>query len=111
MLSQVLGNPDGTPVQIDLGASGVVVVLFATGLRYAPNTDGSAGNGVAESVSATIDGTAVSPGPSFAGVQGALVGVDQINFVIPTSFAGKGNVDLIVTVAGKPGNPLKLDIK
>lgn len=111
VLSQVLGNPDGTPVQIDLGASGVVVVLFATGLRYAPNTDGSAGNGVAEAVSATIDGTAVSPGPSFAGAQGALVGVDQINFVIPTSFAGKGNVDLVVTVAGKTANMLKLDIK
>jgi uncharacterized protein (TIGR03437 family) len=106
-----LGNPDGTPVQLDLGANGVIVALFATGLRFAPNTDRSALNGVAESVSITIGGTAVTPGPLFAGPQGTFVGVDQINFIIPTSFAGKGEVDMVVTVDGKASNTLRINLK
>jgi len=106
-----LANPDGTPAQLDLGTAGLFVSLFGTGLRYAPNKDGNTANGVAESVSITIDGTLVTPATLFAGAQGTFAGLDQINFQIPTTFAGKGPVDMIVNVDGKASNTLKLNIK
>ena len=106
-----VGNPDGTPTVLDPGVNGLFVSLFGTGFRYAPNTDTNAANGAAESVSITIGGTAVPTATLFAGAQGTLIGVDQINFKIPASFAGKGLVDLIVTIDGKASNTMKLNIK
>ena len=105
----LLFNLDGTPRQIDLGTTGVFVALFGTGIRNAPNSDGSSLNGVAESVSISLGGTNITP--TFAGAQGSFAGLDQINFQIPTSFAGKGAVDLIVTVDGKAANTVKVNIK
>lgn len=90
-----LGNPDGSPVPVDAGS---VAVLFGTGFRY--NSTGA---------TVTIGG---DPGTvAFIGPQGTLAAVDQINIPIPASLAGKGAVDLILTVDGKAANTVKLIIK
>ena len=57
----------------------------------------------------TIGGTPVTP--LYVGPQGTLAGLDQINLQIPASLAGRGAVDLIITVDGKPSNTVRLNIK
>lgn len=90
-----VGNADGTPNPIDAGS---FVMLFVTGVRYASALP-----------SLNIGGTTVTP--SFAGAQGTFVGLDQVNFQIPASLAGRGDVDLTMTVDGKISNVVKLRIR
>jgi uncharacterized protein (TIGR03437 family) len=57
----------------------------------------------------TVGGVEIEP--SFFGPQGALEGVEQVNLQIPQSLAGKGDVDLVLTLDGKASNTVKLLIK
>ena len=86
------------PRPIDPGPASdqLFLLLFLTGLRRAPNpnNDGNAN----ESVRVLIGGTEVTP--LFAGKQGGLVGLDQVNVEIPRSLAGRGRLSLVVTVNG-----------
>jgi uncharacterized protein (TIGR03437 family) len=100
-----VGNPDGAPVPMDAGG---YLVLACTGLRHAPNTDGNGGNGVAENVQVTIGG--VSAPVFYAGAQGFYAGLDQVNVQVPMSL-GKGQVELVMTVAGKLANKVVLAIR
>ncbi len=45
------------------------------------------------------------------GAQGSYSGLDQYNILIPSSLAGKGQVDVVVTAGGKPSNPAILTIQ
>jgi len=47
---------------------------------------------------------------SFAGEQG-LPGLDQINVALPRALAGRGEVDVILTVDGKTANIVRINIK
>jgi uncharacterized protein (TIGR03437 family) len=91
------------PVPIDLGPEGdqVFLVTFATGVRgrSAPNT-----------VTANLGGINL---PVFsAGPQGDLAGLDQLNLgPVPRSLAGRGVVDLVVTVDGKAANTVQFSIR
>lgn len=91
----VLGNPDGTTVEIDPGS---FVMLFGTGLRYG-----------SQAATLTIDGVEVPA--TFMGAQGTFVGLDQVNFQIPQSLAGRGEVDLVLSVDGKAANTVRVRIK
>jgi uncharacterized protein (TIGR03437 family) len=85
---------------INLGASGdqVFLILFGTGWRYRPNL---------QSITATLGGTTLPV--SFAGAQGSLVGLDQLNLgPLPLSLTGRGELDLILTVEGRVANTLKV---
>jgi uncharacterized protein (TIGR03437 family) len=86
---------------IDLGPATdqVYLILFGTGFR---NRTALA------NVSVTVGGTPCTV--SFAGKQGGLVGVDQINLLLPRSLAGRGEVDVVVTVDGKIANTVKVNI-
>jgi uncharacterized protein (TIGR03437 family) len=88
---------------IDLGAEGesVFLVLFGTGIR---NRTSPLTNSLAY-----IGG--VKTPVLFAGSQGSFAGLDQINVQIPRSLAGRGDVDVLVTVDGKTANPVTLRIK
>ncbi|HKQ73840.1 MAG TPA: SBBP repeat-containing protein [Blastocatellia bacterium] len=93
---------DFVPIPIDLGPQGdlVFLILFGTGWRGA---NGAPNNG------ATIKG--VNAPLQFLGAQGFLVGLDQANVFIPRSLAGSGDVELVLTAAGKNANPVRLNIK
>lgn len=90
-----VSNPDGTPATLDVGNT---VALFGTGLRFASGP-----------VTLTIGGVNVTP--SFVGAQGQFEGLDQINFQIPASLAGRGEVDLVITAEGRTSNTVKLRIR
>ncbi|MBI3423366.1 MAG: hypothetical protein HY011_10540 [Acidobacteria bacterium] len=91
------------PLPINLGpvTDQVFLILFGSGTRY---------RAALNNVTCTIGGTAVDVG--FAGAQGDLVGLDQINLgPLPRSLAGRGNVNLILTVEGRAANTVQVSIQ
>ncbi|MGH9841330.1 MAG: hypothetical protein ACREEM_21460 [Blastocatellia bacterium] len=89
-------------VPIDLGPSTdqVYLILFATGLRF---------NSSLSAVSARTGG--LDAQVLFAGAQGGFSGLDQVNLLLPRSLAGRGDVDLALTVAGKSANTVQFNVK
>ena len=86
---------------LDLGTAGdqVYLVLFGTGIRHRNSHS---------SVIATIGG--VYAEVSFAGPQGDYVGLDQLNVLVPRSLAGRGEVDVLLTVEAQIANPVRIQI-
>lgn len=90
------------PVPIDLGPEGDLIILnlYGTGFRY---------RSALSAVSVKIGGVDVMI--NYAGPQLQLVGLDQINAFIPRSMAGRGDVDVVVTVDGKTANTTRIAFK
>ncbi len=90
------------PAPINLGTpeEQVILVLFGTGIRYYSSMN---------RVSAKIAG--VEAPVDYAGPQGQYVGLDQVNLRIPRSLIVGGEVELILTVDGKPSNPVRIHVR
>ncbi|MGH9936877.1 MAG: choice-of-anchor D domain-containing protein, partial [Blastocatellia bacterium] len=84
---------------IDLGPAGeqVFLLLFGTGLRF---------NSGLERVTCKLGG--IDAPVLYAGAQGGLVGLDQINLSLPRALAGRGEVDLVLTVDGQTANTVRV---
>ncbi len=78
------------------GREDLYLLLFGTGLRYR-----RAGN-----VTVSIGG--VQTQALYAGAQGGFVGLDQINVLVPRSLAGRGEVDVTVTIDGRTSNTVRV---
>jgi uncharacterized protein (TIGR03437 family) len=92
-----------TPIDLGPETDRVFLVLFLTGLRNAPNTDGNNQNGSAENVRVLVGGALQIS--SFAGAQGTFAGLDQVNVEIPRSLLdptspGSRNINVSVKVPG-----------
>jgi uncharacterized protein (TIGR03437 family) len=87
---------------LDLGPEGeqVYLILFGTGIRQRSSLS---------AVIATIGGEYAEV--SYAGAQGDYVGLDQVNLRIPRSLAGRGEMDLLLTVEAQMANPVRVNIK
>jgi uncharacterized protein (TIGR03437 family) len=87
---------------IDLGPASdlLFLIAFGTGFRF---------NSGLSAVSCRIGG--VNAEVFFAGAQGGFVGLDQANIQIPRSLAGRGEVDVALTVNGKASNAVRINIK
>src|SRR5262245_35544781 len=72
------------------------LVVYGTGLKLAPNTDGNPGNGIAENVQVTIGG--VDSPVIFAGPAPGFVGLEQINIRIVDATPANPNTQVIVKV-------------
>jgi len=90
------------PAPIDLGPSTdtVFLILFGTGIRNRSSL---------AAVIANIGGTNYPV--DFAGPQGGFVGLDQLNIRLPRELAGRGQVDLVLTVDNKAANKVTVNIK
>ncbi len=90
------------PVAIDVSnpKEQVFAVLFGTGFRYrrAP-----------QALRATVGGLDVAI--PFAGKQGGLIGVDQVNLLLPSKLAGRGEAEIQLFVDGKAANPVRVQIR
>jgi len=40
-----------------------------------------------------------------------VCGLDQLNLIVPRSLAGRGEVDVVLTVDGRTANTVKVNIK
>jgi uncharacterized protein (TIGR03437 family) len=89
-------------VPIDLGPESeqVVLLLFGTGIR---------GRSELSAVNAKIDGVVAEV--MYAGPQSEYVGFDQVNVLVPRSLAGRGEVNVVLTVEGKPSNTVRIHIQ
>ena len=87
---------------IDLGKEKeeVYLILYGTGVRF---------NSGLSTVSATIGGVRATV--SYAGAQGSLVGLDQVNILIPRALIGRGEVDVALNVGGIAVNPVRIRVK
>jgi uncharacterized protein (TIGR03437 family) len=96
------GSNQYVAIPIDLGPATdqVFLVLFGTGFRFRSSLT---------SVTATIGGIASSV--TFAGSQQDFVGLDQANIQIPRSLAGRGNVDVVMTVETIPANTVQVSVR
>lgn len=87
------------PIPLELGPPEdvVVLVLFGTGFRHrSAQTDVRLSLGGAE---APVQFAAAAPG---------FVGLDQLNALVPRALAGRGEVEAVLTVAGRASNTVKL---
>jgi uncharacterized protein (TIGR03437 family) len=87
---------------LDLGpeTDQVYLALFGTGIRQHSSLS---------AVIATIGGAYAEV--SFAGAQGAFTGLDQINVRVPRTLAGRGEVDVLLTVEAQMANPVRINLK
>jgi len=97
-------KPDGTENEVSAGTKDQpnVLVLYTTGLRNTPAANPTDGNGVAEAVTLTIQGVPATV--LFAGPAPGLVGVDQVNAIIPPELAGLGSVNVRIRAANRNSN-------
>jgi uncharacterized protein (TIGR03437 family) len=90
------------PAPIDVGpeADRLSLVLFGTGLR---------GRSSLAAVSVTLAGEAADV--FYAGPQNQFAGLDQVNVNLPRSIAGRGDVDVVLTVDGRPANVVSIYLR
>jgi uncharacterized protein (TIGR03437 family) len=88
------------PINVQADADQVYLNLYGTGIR---------GRSEIANVKATIDGIDVPV--LYAGAQGSFLGVDQVNVLLPSSLAGKKEVNVILTVDNQVANPVKIFIQ
>ncbi len=88
---------------IDLGNSNeqVYLVLFGTGWRNRSTL--SAVSARAVTSAGNIDLPVL-----YAGAQGTLAGIDQMNLLLPRALAGRGEMDIQLTVEGRTANSVRI---
>jgi uncharacterized protein (TIGR03437 family) len=88
------------PIDLVPDTDQVFLVMFATGVR---NRSGLG------AVSVKVGG--VSAETIYAGPQGTFTGLDQVNVTLPRNLAGRGEVDVRLTVDGVAANALNIAIR
>ncbi len=90
------------PTPLDLGpeTDRLYLQLYGTGIR---------GRSSLSAVSARIGG--VDAPVEYAGPVAGLTGLDQVNLRVPRSLAGRGEVDIVLTVDGKTANTVQVDFR
>ncbi|MBK9315806.1 MAG: Ig-like domain repeat protein [Acidobacteria bacterium] len=87
------------PISMGADNEQVYLVLFGTGIRH---------RSALSNVSVTIGG--VNATVEYAGLQNGFVGLDQVNIRLPRALAGRGEVDIMLTVDGKQSNIVKFNV-
>jgi uncharacterized protein (TIGR03437 family) len=92
---QQVAEPVTAPVT--LGSDEVYLVFYGSGL------------GKSTEAAVTIGG--VEAPVLYAGPQGVYGGLDQFNVRVPAALAGRGLVEVVVTVDGRPSNPVRVEFR
>jgi len=99
-LNSTTNKYEAVPLTIGDSTEQLFLLLFGTGFRNRTALSG---------VTATIGGT--SAAVTYAGAQGNFIGLDQANVQIPRSLAGRGDVNVVLTVDGKTANTVTINVK
>jgi uncharacterized protein (TIGR03437 family) len=99
-LNQTTNKFETVPLSIGDASDQLFLLAFGTGFRNRSSL---------ANVTATIGGTNAEV--TYAGAQGTFVGLDQANIRIPASLAGRGEVNVVLTVDGKNSNVVVINVK
>lgn len=99
-LNQTTQKYESIPLTIGDATDQLFLLAFGTGFRNRTSL---------ANVTATIGGTKAEV--TYAGAQGSFTGLDQANIRIPSSLAGRGDVDVVLTVDGKVSNTVTINVK
>ncbi len=88
------------PLDVSNPQEQVFLVLFGTGFRNRRDLT---------AVSVRIGG--LDGAVNFAGAQGGLVGLDQLNVLVPRALSGRGEVELVLSVDGVAANAVRVSIR
>jgi uncharacterized protein (TIGR03437 family) len=92
---------ESLPITFGDEGGDLYLALFSTGLR---------GHAALDEISATIGGEEVPV--LFAGAQGEYAGLDQVNLgPLPRSLAGRGEVEIVITISGRQSNPVTVSVE
>ncbi|MEP7340283.1 MAG: kelch repeat-containing protein [Acidobacteriota bacterium] len=88
------------PIDVSNANERVFLILYGTGIRFRSSLS---------AMSASVGGAPLEV--LYAGVQGDFVGLDQINLRLPSSLAGRGEVEVQVSADGAAANVVKINMK
>lgn len=88
------------PLELGTESDPAYLILFGTGLRRVSNL---------ARIRAEIDGQEMPL--LYAGPQGEMMGLDQINLALPPGLRGRGEVEIRLIVDGKPTNAVGLWVR
>lgn len=88
------------PLDVGAETEQLFLLLFGTGLRQRRDLAG---------VTATLGG--VTATVEYAGPQGELTGLDQVNLRLPRTLAGRGEVNLALQVDGQAANVVTISFR
>ena len=88
------------PVDVNNALEQVFLILFGTGF----SNIGAASNGMVK-----LGGQDAEL--LYAGPQGQLAGLDQLNIRVPRALAGRGEIDVAFTAGGRTANLVKANVK
>jgi uncharacterized protein (TIGR03437 family) len=97
---QLASDGSIVPAPIDLSQGTVYLVLYATGVRHETKLT---------QVTAAVGGIAAPV--LYSGAQSGYFGLDQVNLQLPATLAGKGDVEVQLTVGGVLSNVAHITIK
>jgi uncharacterized protein (TIGR03437 family) len=87
------------PIDVNSPQGKAVLVLYGTGMRGAALAD------------VTVQAGVVTINPYYAGAQPSFAGLDQVDFPLPSSLAGAGDISITVTAGGVTSNPVHVTIQ
>jgi uncharacterized protein (TIGR03437 family) len=88
------------PIEFGAPTDRLFLLLFATGARN-----------VSSQSSASVTIGEVMTNIAFVGPLAGLVGTDQVNVELPRILAGRGEVDVVLTVGTQASNAVKINFK
>ncbi len=94
------GRVVAVPIDVSNATEQVFLILYGTGLRN---------RNAAGTITLTANGTPLEV--PYAGAQGSLAGLDQLNVRLPAALAGRGQLELQLLVDGRAANPVNVSIK
>jgi uncharacterized protein (TIGR03437 family) len=109
------GSGLAAALAVRVGADGAAVPLDIAGLDFGREGDtvylslygtGIRNRSAVTAVSATIGGA--NARVEYAGPQLQFVGLDQVNVAVPRELAGRGVLDIVLTVDGRPANTVQV---
>ena len=95
-----VGGYVARPIEPARGGEQLFLILYGTGLRHRTSP---------EAVRATVGGVAVEV--EYAGPQQEWPGVDQVNLLLPSNLAGRGMVEVGLTVDDLPTNKVLVNLR
>ena len=99
------GNVVALPIDLGPSTDQVYLILYGTGFRAAGTSSTSVAftSGTRQTVPDVL--------ASYAGPQGAFLGLDQANVLIPRALAGAGTVSLILKAGNQASKTVNISIK